>query len=103
MAILYSLNFSNSNSEIDNFPPQILESDWYKNWQSRSFAGATKGTRLAYFKTTEEFETWFNANRLTDSTLISAFNEWKSTHNITTTENFHELPDYSPTVSGIFG
>ena len=111
MAILYTLVINNpSRDTVGNWPPQISESEWYTNfkkvsidWSNENSATKAMTTRAAYFSSVSAFETWMNTNRLTDSTLLSALTEWKSTHNITMEEQYSELPDYSPTVSGIFG
>jgi hypothetical protein len=111
MAILYTLVIHNPNrSTVDNWPTQILESSWYTelkkvtvDWTDAKSETKTTSTRVAYFSSVSAFETWMNANRLTDSTLVSVLNEWKSTYSITMEEQYSELPDYSPTVPGIFG
>jgi hypothetical protein len=108
MAILYTLAINNPSREtVGNWPPQILESDWYTNFKRVSIdwtdAKSETTTRVGYFSSPSAFETWMNANRLTDSTLISALTEWKSTYNITMEEQYSELPAYTPNVAGIFG
>jgi hypothetical protein len=104
MAILYKLIINNPNFDngVDNWPPQIKESTWYNNYKSK-VSDTVSNTHEAYFSNVAEFETWFNANRLTDATLIAALNEWRSAHGISCTEEFYEIPVYTPNVSGLFG
>jgi hypothetical protein len=115
MAILYSILIHNPNTTnenpIGNYPPQIDTSEWYAQLVAKTFVVNTveqlnatkKGFRVLWFNNQTEFETWVNDNRLTDSILLSALSEWKTTHNITITEEFHEIPVYTPGISGIFG
>lgn len=103
MAILYRITVNNPTAgSVENWPPQIIESEWYTNYKSR-IHDTQVGTREAYFSDVSAFETWFNANRLTDATLISAVNEWKSAHGISYTEEFYEIPAYTPGILGILG
>jgi len=110
MVILYRLIVNNPNfGTVQNWPPQIKESSWFTelkkvtvNWTD-STEMKTTTTRVAYFSSVSEFETWMNANRLTDSTLISALNEWKSTYSITMEEQYSELPVYTPSITGLLG
>ena len=115
MAILHTIYTSNPNTTaenaIANWPPQIEASDWYARIHSKTFyLNATdqinttkKGIRILMFRDTAEFESWTNANRLTDTDLIAAIDEWKSAHGISYTEEFYELPAYTPSITGLLG
>jgi len=103
MAILYRIIANNPNKDtIENWPPQIKESDRYTQLTLKMH-DTSLGAREAFFPDVTAFETWVNANRLTDSELIAVFNEWKSTHSISFTEEFYEIPNYTPGVPSIFG
>jgi len=115
MAILYTIYINNPNTTnentIANWPPQIEASDWYAQLHSKTFYLNTKeqfnttkkGIRILMFSDSTEFESWVNTNRLTDTDLIAAINEWKSAHGISYTEEFYELPAYTPSITGLLG
>jgi hypothetical protein len=114
--IIYFLNYK-SPKIIAPFPPQITESNWYKNL---NFATTTSPVFQAIwaegnseieidndnkqfsllelsFNSVSEASAWFSANRLSDPALISVFNEWKTAYNITyieccLTEIFSDTP-----------
>jgi len=109
MALLYTLTIKKSPEyiNVEDFPPQVLESSWYVifNARSFSFSGNTSKktiTRAMYFIDSAAAESWFSAGRLTDPELVSIFNEWKTTYNISYEEHWHELPEYSSGIAGLF-
>ena len=112
MAILYSLvinnpHRSNRSSGVGNWPPQIIESSWATSFKNLTFELVRLDNvtvlRLAYFNTVADFEAWANATRISDPALIAALDEWKTTYGITYTEEYYEIPTYTPGVSGILG
>ena len=104
MAILYRLTVNNPNAgTVDNWPPQIKESAWFDTYKSKMHPNIRPGVREAYFSDVAAFETWVNTNRLTDNTLIAAVDEWKSAYGISFTEEFYEIPPYTPGIAGLFG
>jgi len=108
MAILYILTTKTPTDNVSNWPPQLVETEWFENFKNRSvlLSGATQKrrhtVRMIYFKDLSEATEWFSINRITDSALISLINEWETTHNITHEEQWHELPDYSSGIPGLF-
>ena len=105
MAILYRLTVNNPNfGTVQNWPPQVIESSWHANYASKLHSIANNvTTREVIFADVNAFETWVNSNRLTDSGLVSALNDWKSAHGITYSEEFYELPAYTPSITGLLG
>jgi hypothetical protein len=108
MAILYIIKINNpaaSSDNISNWPPSIETSEWLQRYRTKfiSNTGNNNSDRVAYFTDVTDFETWVNANRLTDATMLAELAEWKSTYNITVTEFFQQVPDYTPSIPGIFG
>ena len=111
MAILYVITTTYSNSEFDTYPPQVLASDWMKQlgtktaWYIRAgdlVSDPNKTIRALWFDSLSELEEWMNANRLTDLEFIAAIKEWDSTHGISRSESYYELPSYTPPVTGLF-
>ena len=107
MAVLYTLTIKNPTDNISNWPPQVAESAWLENFKNRAIVSGVPGkqsytVRMLYFKDLSEATEWFSINRITDPALISSINEWKTTHNITHEEQWHELPDYSSGIPGLF-
>ena len=113
MALLYTFTVKKTveNSSVADFPPQLIENNWYGTFQSRSFEfygfrgdiGKKTIIRAMYFADSTVATAWFATNRLTDSALLTILDEWKTTYNITYEEKWHELPEYSAGISGIFG
>jgi len=109
MALLYTLTIKKlpEKTSVEDFPPQVIESSWYETFDARSFSfsgDTSKKTiiRAMYFIDSAAAESWFSAGRLTDPELISIFNEWKTTHSIVYEEHWHELPEYSAGIAGLF-
>jgi hypothetical protein len=110
MALLYTFTVKKTveNIGVADFPPQLIENNWYETFQARSFAfsgdtGKKTIIRAMYFADSTVATAWFSKNRLTDSALLTVLNEWKTNYNITYEEKWHELPEYSAGISGIFG
>jgi len=110
MALLYTLTIKKLPEQLDveNFPPQVIESSWYETFNARSFSfsGDTSKktiTRAMYFIDSTVATDWFSTNRLTDSALLTILDEWKTTHNISYEEHWHELPEHSAGIPGLFG
>ena len=110
MALLYTFTVKKTigNYGVADFPPQLIESVWYQRFQARSFAfngntGKNPIIRAMYFADSTVATAWFSTNRLTDSALLTILDEWKTTYDITYEEKWHELPEYSAGISGIFG
>ena len=114
MAIIYVLTTYNPLNNpvkgegfnpISAWPPQLKESDWVKK-QSKNFMQVKndpdRSYRIFYFKNEEEYESYMNANRL-DSESLAILKEWHSAYNITWTEQWIEVPDYTPKIPGLFG
>jgi hypothetical protein len=59
--------------------------------------------RAMYFIDSTVATDWFSTNRLTDSALLTILDEWKTTHNISYEEHWHELPEHSAGIPGLFG
>lgn len=111
--IIYFLNYK-SPKIIAPFPPQIIESNWYKNL---NFATPMSSIFQAFsaeylrdiiqfpilelrFNSVTEASAWFSANRLSDPALIAVLNEWKTAYNITYIEGcFTEI---FPDTPGLF-
>ena len=109
MALLYTFTVKKTieNTGAADFPPQLVESDWYETFHARTFSLCgtdSKKTiiRAMYFADSTVATAWFATNRLTDSALLAILDEWKTTYNITYEEKWHELPEYSAGISGIF-
>lgn len=111
MAILYVITNRYSDSTVDNYPPQVMDSDWMKQlsiktaWSIRPGAivsGPGTNIRAMWFSSVSEFEDWMNTNRIIDPEFIAAIKEWDSIYNISRSESYYELPSYIPTVTGLF-
>jgi hypothetical protein len=115
--IVYFLNYK-SPEIIAPFPPQIIESDWYRNLNFATPMSPVFQTFVAgydyylsesvgingqfpilelRFNSVTEASAWFSANRLSDPALILVLNEWKTAYNITyieccLTEIFSDTP-----------
>ena len=122
MAILYSIIAVGHEDDrvVRNFPPQIETSEWWRqmmsgdlpnwpdsvrstNWKFINASGNTVTVFWKYFTSLAEAETWCNANRLTDPDLKEVLIAWTTTHGITITDRFQEIPDINPEFAGIFG
>lgn len=118
MGVLYILKITNPEADIETvFPPRLMSSSWHQNlkltsigahagpggYVGESVPNGSRYRRQAYFKSVEEFESWINASRLTDPELLALFDEWKTAYNLTIEEEYYEIPNYTPNVSGIFG
>jgi len=106
MALLYTLTIKKSpeHTNVEDYPPQIIDSVWYRTLKSRSIllSSNTKSTRRGiYFKDISEATSWFLENKLNDSALISVLNEWKTAHSITYEECWHEMPVYSAEIPSL--
>jgi len=115
MAILYKLTFTLQTEGtapfIGSVPPSIKNSTWWENFFLESLsgihgnfiAGDKRVQRFQIFDTVEEASAWFDAHRLTDPALLADLDEYKTTHNVTITETWHEIPNITPGITGIFG
>lgn len=85
MAILYQFRGNNVPTNLNMFPPSVLESDWFVNISEANtkLAVSTDHQTLIIFKDVAELTEYLNNNRLTDSALIADIEAWKSAHDIT--------------------
>jgi hypothetical protein len=98
MAILYRLTVNNPNSTTSIYPPNVIESDWYK-----AQADFLKAPAIKIFRTLEELTTWANERKLNNAELQASLAGWKSAHGITIQEHYYEIPEITPDVPSIFG
>jgi len=127
MPIVYKITTTLDNPSVRSWPPQVEESEFYSKLQTKivfkdnSYAKdkilrsdniilpsltetieGKKVVRVLWFATEEEFESWVTENRLTDTSLLSALQEWATAYNLKITEEYYRVSDYSPNIAGLF-
>ena len=98
MAILYVFTINNpSVGTVEDFPPSVMNSDWLKNLQTylsfHAVGGEAYGQIMIVFANQTELQNYITTYKLTDPTLISDLNTWKSTYNISYTSAYYNLTD----------
>jgi len=99
MAYMIRLDIVNPNSTTSVYPPNVIESDWYK--AEEDFLKKTRP--IKFFRTLEDLTTWANERKLNNAELQASLAEWKSAHGITIQEHYYEIPEITPDVPSIFG
>ena len=96
MAILYTLTV-NGPAGINPFPPSIVSSTWLENIQQYLSNNAVGGSPtfpiVIIFANQSALDNFIITYKLTDSTLISDLNAWKSAHNISFNSSYYNLTD----------
>lgn len=98
MAILYVFRIVDPNN-VGAFPPTVLASDWFEKISKfhldNSVSLPTESGALIIFNSESELNNYINEHKLTDATLISDINFWKSTHNVSYSFNYYALNSVS--------
>jgi len=97
MGILYVLRLS---TDFDDLPLPLVESNWASKIKNDLIEQGTN-YYIRTFLSVDSFQTWMNQNRLADNELISVLNEWKAIDGNSISENYFELPSYTPGISGL--
>ena len=102
--IIYSLTVDKPN-DVNTFPPSVLNSDYLLDLirSTNNYGSVTQdGGQLCVFSSQTELNTWLNANRLTDSTLISDLDTWKAANGISFNTRVFEVASTDVTVTPVF-
>jgi hypothetical protein len=97
--VLYNFSYTDPNN-VGMVPPSVVASSWFANLMV--YFEENSITNSILFESEEACNTWLAAHTLTDPTLLADLAAWKSTHNITLTNNFYTLTltsGYTPMVS----
>jgi hypothetical protein len=88
MAILYVFTINDPNN-AGHYPPSIFNSDWSNKLGTymsennvSSIIQGTLTTNILQFADVTALNSWLSEYTLTDATLISDVNAWKSTHGV---------------------
>ena len=95
MAILYTFRVIGADSSAA-FPPSVMSSTWWQNlstyWESVAIGQVTNICAII-FEDQTALNSYIDTYKLTDATLISDINNWKSAHGITYSSNYYNLSD----------
>ena len=113
MAYLYrqTITLPNAVSTQTSLPDEVGGTIWWHNIADSVFdrtghlvdGNERRTTRMKFFESLEDATAWMNANRLTNAEQLASLATYKTEHNITITESWHELPTANPGIAGIFG
>ena len=88
---------------VENFPPQVVYSDWYQKMTAifPALANRTPTNNnilllRKLFKTSELLENFLAETKLNDPELLTVLSEWKREYGIIVTERVEEIPEYIP-------
>jgi len=95
MAILYVFKINDPNN-VGAFPPSVVSSAWLAGittWLDNNQITSSKYSNVVVFADDTELNAFLNTYRCTDSALLADIAAWKSTHNVSYSNQYFTLTD----------
>ncbi len=97
MAILYVFSANDPNS-AGVYPPSVVSSEWFTrvtNYYAANSIGGNNGPVAILFNDETALSAFLSEYRLTDASLVSDVNAWKTAHSVTYNTQYFALSNAS--------